>query len=106
DYVAGAHANVRNVFNLNRTIGPEGNLVPEGSLKDVEFNLPAGFYGNQTVAPTCNVEELMEREGVCAVAAQVGTFYVEWFPELGERQRQFSEVGVYRLPTTSEQTAR
>ena len=104
-YEAGAHANVRTGFELNRETASNGLLVPEGTLKDIEFDLPAGFYADQTVAPTCKVEELVQREGACAVAAQVGTFFVNWFPELGEIQRGITEVPLYRLPTTSEQTA-
>jgi hypothetical protein len=97
-YEAGAHANMKTVFHLD---APGGKL--QEAMKDFETDLPAGFYGDPTVAPSCNVEELVRREGFCSVAAQVGYLYVEVEPDFPSPI--ITTAPVYKLPTASSQTA-
>jgi hypothetical protein len=96
-YEAGAHANVKTVFQLD---WPEEK--PQEAMKDFEVDLPAGFYGDPTIASSCNVEELTRREGICSVASQVGYMYVETKPHSFP---VITTMPVYKLPTTSTQTA-
>lgn len=96
--VAGSHANITTTFKLKIANG-----IVDGQLKDVEVDLPAGFYGNPTAIPTCNVEELMAHEGFCQPAAQVGTFYLESVPGA---YRPLYTFPVYNLPTTSNEVAK
>jgi hypothetical protein len=93
--VAGGRADVTTKFTINTD--PANPTLPEEAIKDVITDLPAGFYGNPTIVPTCDPRELLEREGFCAIASQVGVLAVA-----GTAAPSWP---LYVLPATTEQTA-
>ena len=44
-------------FNLSEKLGNGGEMVPDGNLKDVEVELPAGFVGNANAMPKCTARQ-------------------------------------------------
>jgi hypothetical protein len=77
---AGAHANVTTDFTLtSKTVN--GNLVPDGNVKDIDVDLPPGLVGNPTTAPKCTNAQLVGSNNgtvaVCPVESQVGVALVK-----------------------------
>jgi hypothetical protein len=72
-------------FAMASTIGQGGEeLLPSGSLRNVEVQLPPGFVGNPTAVPECTREQLTTGvlyKGGCPQASEVG-FDETYFPEL------------------------
>lgn len=102
-YEAGRHANVKTDFRmLWGGAGPVNEEVLDEGIKDIEVDLPAGFYGDPTIIPDCNVEELFIREGVCPIASQVGWMDLQFKKN---HEKFLAYVPVYKLPTTTKQTA-
>src|SRR3954468_15634810 len=50
---AGVHADLISSFTTNSTTSPEGALVTDGQPKNIQTELPAGFYGNPEAIPFC-----------------------------------------------------
>jgi hypothetical protein len=78
---AGAHADLRTTFSFN-TFEENGTLKPDGTVRDVNVELPPGELGNPTAAPTCTRAELVGGfEGgtpICPISAQVGVSTIEF----------------------------
>ena len=69
---AGSHADVVTDLTFNLTTDPNGTEIPDEELRDLQVDLPAGFYGNPKAQPTCTAAQLVARDGYCDPAAQVG----------------------------------
>lgn len=91
---AGSHADQQ--VSLEFNVGSDGLM--EGSVRNIDVDLPAGFYGNPQTMPTCSMEEILAKDGVCYPAAQVGTLTIT---ETG----QDIEYPVYNLEAPDSQTA-
>jgi hypothetical protein len=74
---AGSHPDVVVRFDFRERVGSGGALLMDGQLRDIEVDLPAGFYGDPGVVPACAMQQLVENEGLCDPAAQVGVFHLE-----------------------------
>lgn len=59
-----------------------GELVPDDNVKDIRADLPPGLVGNPTVAPRCNLVDLIGDTGRgianCPTPAQVGYLTVQF----------------------------
>src|SRR6266851_10067832 len=76
DTQAGSHPyEVRSGFRLNTTADAEGNMVPDGNIKDVVVELPPGLIGDPEAVPRCTLGELDSTAG-CPTDAQVGVLTV------------------------------
>jgi hypothetical protein len=78
---AGGHPYEFNTrFELNSEVhrSPESQLIANGSedLKDAIIDLPLGFIGSATAAPTCTFAQLVSLVG-CPPASAVGHLYTE-----------------------------
>lgn len=78
---AGAHPyQVDIAFVLNQLTGPQGEPVPDGSLKDLRIELPPGLTGSLNKTPQCPLEEF-EAGSIfskgCPAATQVGTVTID-----------------------------
>lgn len=72
---AGAHPDVAVGFDLTTRPGPNGTTLPQGSLKDVQVDLPPGLVGDPTSLPTCSQEDLgagVTGVSHCPTGTQVG----------------------------------
>jgi hypothetical protein len=96
---AGSHADVVTDLTFDTAKNGAGTTVMDGQVRDIEVNLPAGFYGNPQVAHTCSMEGIVLGEGICNPAAQVGTLDYEIAPGF------LLPFPVYNLPSADEQTA-
>jgi hypothetical protein len=92
---AGGHADQQ--VNLNFNVDSNTGLM-EGSVRDIHVDLPAGFYGNPQVMPSCVMEDILAKDGVCYPAAQVGVLEVVTYGTP-------SEYPVYNLKAPDSQTA-
>ena len=57
-------------FNFPTTTNSTGETVPDGNMKDVSVNLPAGFIGDPNATPKCTTAQL--DANACSGATQVG----------------------------------
>lgn len=58
-------------FHLNTTTDSQGRPIPDGALRDVRVDLPAGFVGNAAAIPACpGIKELLTF--ACPNGSQVG----------------------------------
>lgn len=78
---AGSHPyQVDIAFVLNQLTGPQGEPVPDGSLKDLQIELPPGLTGSLNKIPQCPLEEFQAgsifSKG-CPAATQVGTVTID-----------------------------
>lgn len=78
---AGSHPHsVRFAFAFNQTTNSKGELVPDGAVKDLEVDLPAGLVGNPLSVPSCLMGEFASSslfsQG-CPQAAQIGTMKLD-----------------------------
>jgi hypothetical protein len=67
---AGAHPDATVEFMLRSKLDANGDRVPDGSLKDVAVELPAGFVGNPQATPRCTHADFVTRG--CDRGALVG----------------------------------
>jgi hypothetical protein len=74
---AGAHPDMVTTLGFNTTPAPEDptRLDMNGQVKDIEVDLPTGFYGNPSGMPSCKLADVVATNGFCNPAAQVGTLY-------------------------------
>jgi hypothetical protein len=55
---------------LNTTVDHDGNVLPDGTLKDINVSLPPGLVGDPSATPTCNYGALIDDN--CPPSAQIG----------------------------------
>jgi hypothetical protein len=67
---AGAHASSTVSFTLNTRDAGGGNLIPDGSLRNVSVDMPAGFVGDPQATPRCSHRDF--RVGDCSPLTMVG----------------------------------
>jgi hypothetical protein len=76
DTQAGSHPyEVTSGFRLNTVADVEGNMVPDGNVKDVVVELPPGLVGDPEAVPRCTLGELDSETG-CPNDTQVGVLTV------------------------------
>src|SRR5262249_55665350 len=63
--LAGGHPDMVIDLEMNSTEVSPGLHQPDDQVRDFETQLPAGFYGNPQVAPTCSMAEIIGGEGFC-----------------------------------------
>jgi hypothetical protein len=73
--LAGSHPfEATTKFALNTKLDPTyGQPVPDGNIKDVEVELPAGLVGNAESTPKCTQDQIRQYPIGCPAASQVGT---------------------------------
>lgn len=96
---AGIHADLVTEFELNR-IETSYPVITDGTARNIQVDLPAGFYGNPAALETCSLSYMFAHEGVCNPAAQVGTLSLS--PIYGGFA---PELPVYNMEATTEETA-
>ncbi len=70
---AGAHADSTLIFRMRQKIDDFGYPIPDGSLRDVVVDLPAGFAGNPQAMPLCRPAQFNDLAGgSCPPSTQVG----------------------------------
>lgn len=70
---AGAHADSTITFSMRTKDDGHGHTIPDGSLKDVIVDLPAGFSGDPQAVPQCAPARFNDLiGGQCAPSTQVG----------------------------------
>jgi hypothetical protein len=78
---AGSHPDLTTDLTFHSKTDANGTETIDGQIRDIEVDLPAGFYGNPQATPTCVMQDLVATDGFCNTAAQVGTLLyvgVEW----------------------------
>jgi hypothetical protein len=106
---AGAHPfAMTTTFALNTTAGPEGGIVPDEALKDLDIGLPAGFVGSQTAVPRCSTLDFLNlvlppQVPACAEGTAVGTANVTIGQSIGTATLK---VPVYNLEPSEGAAAR
>jgi hypothetical protein len=98
---AGIHADVISEFTVNTTTTPEGATVSDGQPKDIQTELPAGFYGNPESIPFCTSAFLIAHGGLCNPAAQVGILAIA----VDNPPSFYLELPVYNMSATDDETA-
>jgi hypothetical protein len=96
---AGSHADMSTFLHFNTKLGADGNIVMDGQVRDITVDLPAGFYGNPQTMPFCKMQEIIDADGYCQPAAQVGVLNYEVSPGF------FLDFPVYNLEAPDSQTA-
>ena len=84
---AGSHPDMTTTMEFNTT--PDG--IPEGSIRDLVIDLPAGFYGDLGAVPTCTMDEIIVTDGVCNPAAQIGILL------FGQRLGTITRIPIYNM---------
>lgn len=75
---AGAHADSTLVFRMRTKPDGHGYTIPDGSLKDLVLDLPAGFAGNPQATPRCAPAHFNNLFGTnCPPSTQVGISHTE-----------------------------
>jgi hypothetical protein len=64
-------------------IGLDGRVIPDGHLRNLEVDLPAGFIGNAMATPRCP-QATYEETGSCPADTQVGVAFPEYNYGIGE----------------------
>jgi hypothetical protein len=97
---AGSHADQVTFLGFHGTTDPStGITVMDGQVRNIEVDLPAGFYGNPQALPSCTMAQLVELNGVCKPASQVGVLH--YLTPDGS----FQDFPVYSLKAPDSQTA-
>lgn len=69
---AGGHADLETKMVFKTYVNPvSGEIEPDGSVRNVRVDLPAGMVGIPTVAAECTLEQLLASS--CPLDSQVGT---------------------------------
>ena len=98
---AGVHADLVSAFTTKSTISPEGSLVTDGQPKNIQTELPAGFYGNPEAIPFCTSAFLIGHGGLCNPAAQVGLLSIA----VDNPPSFYLDLPVYNMAATDDETA-
>ena len=73
---AGAHADLETRIEVNTVDNgiEDGEDMVDGNLRDVKVDLPPGFIGDPTMAPTCDFTLILQNGFLsrCPIASQVG----------------------------------
>ena len=103
---AGSHpAELTTKFKFNLKAGLNGEIIPDGSVKNIEVELPPGIVGNPTATPKCSIEAFSTRNpneafglsgSSCPNDSQVGVAQVEVTPG-GEGEPVPLTLGIYNL---------
>jgi hypothetical protein len=96
---AGTHADLSTKIGFDFTSDSNGNRIIGGLPRDIEVDLPAGFYGNPQAAPKCKMQQIVQSDGFCSPGAQVGYLHYEAAPNV------FIDFPVYNLESPDSQTA-
>jgi hypothetical protein len=96
---AGSHADSVTEFELNR-IDTSYPVITDGTVRNIQVDLPAGFYGNPEALETCRLAYMVSHEGYCLPAAEVGILTIA--PIYGGYA---PELPVYNMEATTEETA-
>jgi hypothetical protein len=75
DTQAGSHPyTFTTSIDLSATLNSFGEVAPDGNVKDIRVETPAGLAGDPTAIPTCTDRQLFEAEagGACPRASQIG----------------------------------
>lgn len=103
---AGSHSDMVVNFSLNQTTDPATNQpIPDGQLRDLQVDLPAGFYGNPQAVPTCSEVALQVGQGFCNPDSQVGYIDVRDGPDPANPFFGTFRGPVYNLPAADGKTA-
>jgi hypothetical protein len=99
---AGSHPNFVVRLRFNELSNSLGEVVPDESIRDFHVDLPPGFVGNPTVAPTCEQNELRPLTGItseihCPVASQIGFVRVLNAPHELFNEETFIRTGVFNM---------
>jgi hypothetical protein len=70
---AGSHPDMTTVMKFDTT----SNGRPVESMRDLVIDLPAGLYSDVGAVPTCTMQEIIDGDGFCHPAAQVGILHYE-----------------------------
>jgi hypothetical protein len=96
---AGSHADLKTFFHFNTTTDAGGNSIADEQVRDITVDLPAGFYGNPQNMPSCTMEDIVNSDGFCQPAAQVGVLNYEVGPGF------FLDFPIYNIAAPDSQTA-
>ena len=69
---AGAHPDLKTSFAIKTRLNSRGNELPDGSMRDVVVDLPAGFSGDPTAVPYCDRADIDAAAPACPISSQVG----------------------------------
>jgi hypothetical protein len=92
-------------FKFNTRSGFGGEPIPEGDVKDIEVELPAGLAGDPTATPKCTIEQFNTQNPLannafsgasCPDNSQVGVAVVELRP-IGVNRVVPMHLGIYNL---------
>jgi hypothetical protein len=78
---AGSHPDLTTDLTFHSKTDSNGTTTIDDQIRDIQVDLPAGFYGNPQATPTCVMQELVATDGFCNTAAQVGILLysgIEW----------------------------
>jgi hypothetical protein len=93
---AGEHADLNVRLEFPRTV----ENVADGSVRDVEVDLPVGLLGNPTVAATCDFDHIAPGGSAvpdCPVASQVGIANITTDPAIGRDETSDIRAPVYNM---------
>ncbi|WP_324912036.1 hypothetical protein [Baekduia sp.] len=97
---AGAHADVTTDITTPFRVDGAGNAVPDGNMKEISVDLPAGVTGNPTALPVCALAQL--RASACPPETQAGVVQLTGalFGGSGVPSPLGDPVAVYNVETT------
>ncbi len=111
---AGGHPATGNTsFELNHTVTPGGFFgdvyAPDGDIKNIVVDLPAGFTGDPTATPRCDsnykiLDFAQKPTQACPLAAQVGTANAKFPGLFGGGTIEFGEP-VYNVAPVGDNVA-
>jgi hypothetical protein len=82
---AGARPDVTTAFSFDTTTAPNGDVVPDEAVKEIEVDLPTGLYGDPGATPQCTAADFARHTpplgGSCAADTQVGVATVQVSPD-------------------------
>jgi hypothetical protein len=84
-------------FNTKTDSG--GNAIPDDQVRNITVDLPSGFYGNPQVMAACTMRDVINLDGFCQPAAQVGVLNYELGPGT------FLDFPIYNVESPDSQTA-
>lgn len=108
---AGSHPyRMHFAFAFNQGVGAGGEPMPEGTVKEIQVDLPPGLIGNLSEIPQCATEEFLSSNlttQACPSATQVGTMSLKTtllegtFPvfNLDPPPGEVAQLGVFALIT-------
>jgi hypothetical protein len=86
-------------LHFNTKTDANGDTIMDEQVRDITVDLPAGFYGNPQAMATCTMQDIIDSDGFCQPAAQVGVLNYEISTGF------FLDFPVYNLNSPDSQTA-